>query len=77
MKNIVITPKQIKRELIIWLVGLIVAIGLNIYAIADYQTSWSELVSQFGYVLFISILLYLIAWIFRGLFRLGKRLAGK
>ena len=77
MNNIVITPKQVKRELLIWLACLIVAIGLNIYAIADYQTSWIELVSQFGYVLFISILLYLIAWIFRGLFRLGKRLAGK
>ena len=77
MNNIVITPKQIKRELLIWLVCLIVAIAMNIYAIVDYGTSWSELYSQFGYVLFISILLYLIAWIFRGLFRLGKRLAGK
>ncbi|MGM0377911.1 MAG: hypothetical protein ACQEQ0_14160 [Bacteroidota bacterium] len=77
MKNIVITPKEIKREIIIWLVCLIVGIGMNIYAIMDYDTNWSELYSQFGYVLFISILLYLIAWILRGLFRLGKRLAGK
>ena len=77
MKNIVITPKQIKRELIIWGICLVIAIGLNVYAIIDYNTSWRELYTHFGYVVFISILLYLIAWIFRGLFLLGKRVATK
>ncbi|MFW6043724.1 MAG: hypothetical protein ACOCPW_05150 [Marinilabiliaceae bacterium] len=77
MNNIVITPKEIKREILIWLICLIIAIGMNVYAIISYETSWSELYTHFGYVLFISILLYLIAWVFRGLFRLGKRMAGK
>ena len=77
MKNIVITPQIIKRELLIWLFCLIIAIGMNIYAIVIYETSWSELYSQLGYVVAVSIVLYLIQWIFRGLFRLVKRLSGK
>ncbi|SFE05898.1 hypothetical protein [Thermophagus xiamenensis] len=70
MKNIIITPRQIKRELIIWLLCLIIAIGLNVYAIIIYSTSWSELYSQAGYVVVLSFFLYVILWIFRGLFRL-------
>ena len=77
MKNIVITPKQIKRELIIWGICLIIAIGLNVYSIISYNTSWSELYSQGGYVIVLSIVLYAILWIFRGIFLLVRYFARK
>lgn len=77
MKNIVITPKDLKRELITWLFCLLIAFGMNIYAILFYETSWSELYSQAGYVVVVSIVLYLILWLFRGLFHLIRYLAGK
>jgi hypothetical protein len=67
MKNIIITSKDLKRELIIWLFCLLAAIGINIYAIIYYQTSWNELYSQGGYVIALSIFIYAIAWIFRGI----------
>ncbi|MDI3521434.1 MAG: hypothetical protein PWR04_1422 [Anaerophaga sp.] len=77
MKNIIITPAQIKRELFIWLLCLIAGIGLNIYAIIYYKTMWSELYSQAGYVIVLSFVLYLILWLFRGLFRLIRYLVKK
>lgn len=77
MKNIVITPRQLRRELFIWLFCLIAAIGLNIYSIIHYNTNWSELYSQIGYVFVISIAIYLILWVFRGLFLLVKYFSRK
>ncbi len=68
MKNIIITPTDVKRELIIWLICLVAAIGVNIYAIITYNTSWSELYSMGGYVLTLSFFIYAISWIFRGIY---------
>jgi len=77
MKNIIITPNQLKREFLIWLLCLIAAIGLNIYSIIYYNTSWSELYTHIGYVFAISIVVYLILWVFRGLFLLVRYFSRK
>jgi len=77
MKNIIITPQQLKREFIIWLMCLMVAFGLNVYAIIFYSTSWSELYSKSGYVIVLSFFIYAILWIFRGLFHLIRHLGRK
>jgi len=77
MKNIIITPAQIKKELFIWLLCLIAGTGLNIYAIIYYDTIWSELYTQAGYVIALSFVIYLILWVFRGLFRLIRYLTKK
>jgi hypothetical protein len=77
MKNIVITPRQLRREFFIWLLCFTAAIGLNIYSIIYYNTNWSELYSQIGYVFAISIAIYLILWVFRGLFLLMKYFSRK
>jgi hypothetical protein len=77
MKEIVITPKQLKRELFVWLFCLVVATGMNIYAIIYYETNWTELYSHFGYVVMLSVIFYAIIWMFRGLFFLIRYLAGK
>lgn len=72
MKNIIITPKDLKRELVIWLICLAAAIGMNIYAIMTYNTSWSELYSQSGYTVALSLITYALLWIFRGIFLLVR-----
>ncbi|WP_010665216.1 hypothetical protein [Marinilabilia salmonicolor] len=74
MKNIIITPRKLKREIFIWLLCLVAAIGLNVYSIIYYNTSWSELYTHLGYVVVISIVIYLILWVFRGLFLLLRKL---
>jgi len=77
MKNIIITPKDLKRELTIWIICLVTAIGLNVYAIIFYNTSWSELYSQIGYVIVLSLIIYAVSWIFRGIFLHVRYLARK
>lgn len=74
MKDIIITPRKLKRELFIWLLCLVAAIGLNVYSIIYYDTSWRELYTHLGYVVAISIVIYLLLWIFRGLFLLVRNL---
>lgn len=65
MKDIVIKSKQIKRELYIALAAFAIAIMLNIYAILKYKTQWTELFSQLGYVLALSVVIYLLALVVR------------
>ncbi|MFW6371312.1 MAG: hypothetical protein ACOC10_08930 [Bacteroidota bacterium] len=79
MKDIVITGKRIKTELIYLLVSFIIGIGLNIYAIVKYNTHWKELVTQLWTVFVFSLVIYLIVLILRlivfgviSLFSLGK-----
>jgi uncharacterized membrane protein len=50
---------------------------VNIYAIIYYETMWSELYTQAGYVIALSFVIYLILWVFRGLFRLIRYLTKK
>ncbi len=64
MKDIIVTGKRIKIELIKLLVFFSIAMGLNIYSINNYETDWSELLSQFHIVLIITIILYSVSLIF-------------
>lgn len=58
MKDMIITAKRIKTEIITFLVCFIVANFLNLYAIITYDTTYFELLTQIGYVLLFTILLY-------------------
>jgi len=60
MKDVLITPNQLKKELLYWFLSLAMAVLLNIYSIIKYQTSWLEMVTQAGYVLVLSLVIYLI-----------------
>lgn len=73
MKNIIITSKIIKRELLVWLATLVFAQLLNVYSIAKFKTEWSELYTQLGYVLALSVVFYFVLWIVRLLFGLFKK----
>lgn len=65
MKDIVIKNSILRKEIIIWLVSLVIAFAVNIYAIIKYNAQWSELLTQLPLVLLISILIYLLLFIIR------------
>lgn len=74
MKDIVISSRRIRIELITLAICFVVANLLNLYAIIAYQTSFVELLTQLGYVFIFSVVLY-IAWSFlRAIFYLIKKL---
>lgn len=65
MKDIVITGKQIRRELYILLGCFIFAVCLNIFAIIKYSRPAVELVSMIGYVIAATVIVYLLLLIIR------------
>ncbi len=65
MKDIIITGKTVRRELFILLGCFAAAVCINIGAIIGYGRPAAELVTMIGYVLFITVLLYLLLWIVR------------
>jgi hypothetical protein len=68
MNETVITPGMKRRELRIFLVCFIVAFVINVVGIIKYSSPALELISQLHTVLFVSMIIYLLAAIFRGLF---------
>lgn len=61
MKDLIITAKRIKTELFTFLTCFIVANLLSLYAIIAYDTAFSELFTQIGYVLLFAVALY-VPW---------------
>ena len=74
MKDIIITSQKLKRERNIYLLSFILAFIVNVIAIIVYSRPWIEVMSQIGYVIVISIFLYLILWIPRGILSVLIRL---
>lgn len=74
MKDIIITSKRKKTEVITLAICFVIANAINLYAIATYkETSYWELLSSLGYVLIVSGVLYLLWSIVRILFYGIKR----
>lgn len=67
MKDIVITSRMLKQERNIYLVSFVVSFIINIIAIIIYSRPWIEMFSQIGYVIVISIIIYFLLWIPRGI----------
>jgi len=65
MKDIIVSVKAQKRELIILLCCFVAAVGLNVFAIIKYVRPASELISQIGFVIVIAIIIYLLLWMLR------------
>ena len=68
MKDIVIKGRQIRREIIVWICCVAALTAWNAYAIVQYGTSWSELLSLW-YVLLYAVLIP-IRWAGRLVLRL-------
>lgn len=63
MKDIVVTAGRLRRERNVYLVCFLLAFLLNLVAVVRFDRPWTELFSQIGYVLVISVVLYLVLWI--------------
>lgn len=65
MKDTVITASRKRKELY-WLAGcMVVAMLVNVYAIAVYDAPWSELATSAGYVAAMGAVLYVASAIIR------------
>lgn len=60
MKEIVITPQRIRKELLILGGCLCLALGVNIFAIIYYHRPATELFTQAGFMLTLALILYLL-----------------
>ncbi len=60
MKDLIITRKRQKIELITILVCVVIAIALNAYAIIEYDGQWSQLITSMFYVLTFAVVLYAV-----------------
>ena len=74
MKDIIITSQKLKRERNIDLLSFRLAFIVNVIAIIVYSRPWIEVISQIGYVIVISIFIYFILWIPRGILSVLIRL---
>ena len=73
MKDITISGKRIKLEIIIWVCCLCAAVIFNIFAILKYDNSWWELLTQLHIVLLISFMIYFLTGIIRfGIYSIRK-----
>ena len=60
MRDIVIKKHQIKRELCLLGLCLVVAEALNIYAIVHYEGRWTEVFMSLGYVCVAGVVIYVV-----------------
>lgn len=67
MKDIIITSQTLRRERKIYLLSFALSLLINVIAIITYSRPWIEVVSQIGYVIVISLCIYLLLWIPRGI----------
>ncbi len=70
MKEIVISGKRKKIELITLLVCFVLANICNVYAIIEYKTPWIELFTSLGFVVVATVVFYAI-WTFLRLIYFG------
>ena len=74
MKDTVITAAVKRRELWIWLTCFIVANVVNITTIICYSTPWYEVFTRRGYVVALSVLLYVLTIVVRVVWFVVRRL---
>jgi hypothetical protein len=72
MKDTVITVKRKKIEIITLIACFIIANLINLYAIVHYKTSYTELFSMLGYVLVLTVVLYVLWTMIRLIFYVFK-----
>lgn len=74
MKDIIITSKRIQKELYILAATFSFAFIINVVAILKFKTPWYEIFTQIGFVVVITIILYLIVLLFRLIILLTKNI---
>ena len=65
MKDLVISGRKVKRELLIALGCFICAVLINIICIIVYHSQWHEIFTQIGFTIFVAIALYVLLLLIR------------
>ncbi len=65
VKDTVITASEKRREILLALGCFIAAFLVNVYAIIRFGTPWTEMFTQIGYVIVLSVAIYAIVWAVR------------
>jgi len=65
MKNIIITPRHIRREALFLLLAFIIANLMNVGAIIGYETPWKELLTSIPILILLSLVLYFLILVLR------------
>lgn len=60
MKDINITVKRQKTEILYLIISFVIAFGLNILGIVIYKTEWKEIYTQIHRVLVLGLVIYAI-----------------
>ena len=74
MRDIIIPGKRIKTELKWLLISFTLAVILNVYSIIRFDTKWSELITSLHILLLVSVVLYVVLLLLRGLASILMRL---
>ena len=74
MKDIVISAKRIKRELLVALVCFLLAFLTNAGAVIAYAKPWYELFTQIGYVCIIALAIWIVLLVLRVLYLIIKKI---
>lgn len=77
MKDTLITAKQKKWALGALLACFLIAFGINLGAIISYGTPWYEIFTQIGFVVVITVGLYIICGIVAAIVCLIRKACGK
>lgn len=77
MKDTLITAKQKKWAFGTLLACFLVAFGINLGAIINYGTPWYEIFTQIGFVVVITVGLYIICGIVAAIVCLIRKACGK
>lgn len=72
-----ITLGDVVRELVVFGVCLLIAIAMNAYSIVHYETEWSELYSEFGFVATLAVIIYAARCVAKALIIVMWKLAKK
>lgn len=72
-----ISVADVVRECVVFGVCLLVAIAMNAYSIVHYQTEWSELYTELGFVVTLAVILYAARCVAKALILVVWKLAKK
>ena len=65
MKDTVITANVKRREIFLAAGCFLAAFLVNVYAIIRFGTPWTEMFTQIGYVIVLSVIIYAVVWVIR------------
>ncbi|MFI3248112.1 MAG: hypothetical protein R3Y39_03180 [Rikenellaceae bacterium] len=77
MKDIIITANAQRNEVMIIVICLLCAVGVNIYSIITFDRPWIELFSQIGWTVIIAAVFYALTVFVRVVLYILKRILAR